>query len=137
MKLFLLFLSVFISLNVFAVPCDCEVRVYSPTTGSYQLPSTTLKLYELQDYSNYSKANQNECRELCLREFEKDLPSKKLNQELLSYSETLIQEGLLGHNCTGLTTLKYPVRVKAKLGLIGLGNVADMIQVISYEKPCF
>ena len=43
----------------------------------------------------------------------------------------------LSHNCTGFTTLKFPVRVKAKLGPMGLGNVVDLIQVVNHEQLCF
>jgi hypothetical protein len=36
-----------------------------------------------------------------------------------------------------MTTLKYPVRVKAKLAQNGLGNVADVVEVIGHEEVCF
>lgn len=125
------------SLSVFSIPCDCEVRVYGPMTGSEKMESYQLKLYELDDYSTYSIKNQRACRSLCEKEFEENMPVAKLKEELLKYTETLIQERSVGYNCTGLTTLKYPVRVKASLGEMGLGNVSDTIQVINYEKPCF
>lgn len=125
------------SFAAFAIPCDCEVRVYGPMTGSEKMESYQLKLYELEDYSTYSIKNQRTCRKLCEQEFEEKLPVSKLKEELLKYTETLVQERAVGFNCTGLTTLKYPVRVKASLGEMGLGNVSDTIQVINYEKPCF
>jgi hypothetical protein len=49
----------------------------------------------------------------------------------------LIDQKVVGFNCTGLTNLKYPVRVKARLAENGLGNVADIVQVISHEEVCF
>ena len=136
MKLILLSF-VLLSARVFAIGCDCEVRVYSPTTGSHRMPATSLKIYELEEYSTYSIKNQRECRRLCLAEFEKDMPQARLNALLLTYSQSLIDEKVLCYNCTGRTTLKYPVRVKASLGNLGLGNVANLVQVVSHEELCF
>lgn len=136
MKLILLSLLIFTA-EAFAIGCDCEVRVSPPTTASHELASTNLKTYELEEYSSYSVKNQNSCRNKCLKEFEKDMPTERLNALLLTYGETLIQERALGHNCTGLTTVKFPVRVKAKLGQLGLGNVVDIVQVVTHEEQCF
>lgn len=106
-------------------------------TGPYKMEAYTLKVFELDDFSTYSIKNQRTCKKMCEKEFEESLPVAKLKAELLKFTETLIQERSVGYNCTGLTTLKYPVRVKASLGDMGLGNVADTIQVINYDKPCF
>lgn len=101
------------------------------------LPATDFKTYELEEFSTYSVNNQKLCRRSCLKAFEEDMPQDRLNALLLSYSQTLINEGRLGYNCTGLTVLKYPVRVKARLGRLGLGNVADTVQVVAHEEACF
>ena len=132
----ILFLTLF-SMQVFAIGCDCEVRVYSPTTGSYQMQPNNFRTYQLEEYSTYSKKNQRECREACIKKFEEDMPASRLNALLITYAQSLIQEGQLGYNCTGLTTLKFPVRVKARLGNLGLGNIADLVQVVSHEEACF
>jgi len=134
---FIFIILILFSVEAFAIGCDCEVRVYSPTTGSHRMASTSLKTYELEEFSTYSIRNQRMCRRLCLEQFEKDMPQSRLNALLLTYSQSLIDEKVLGYNCTGLTTLKYPVRVKASLGAIGLGNVANLVQVISHEELCF
>jgi hypothetical protein len=63
--------------------------------------------------------------------------SDTLTSLLLAYAQNLIQINTLGYNCTGLTTVKFPVRVKAKLGHFSLGNVADVIHVINHEQICF
>lgn len=125
------------SAEAFAIGCDCEVRVYAPMTASHEMPETVLKTYELEEFSSYSRKNQRICRKLCLEQFEKDMPQARLNALLANYTQTLINEKALGYNCTGLTTVKYPVRVKASLGKLGLGNVADTIQVIGHEELCF
>lgn len=134
---FILSLSIFWSFAVFAIPCDCEVKVHAPLTGSYQQSPTILKTYELEEFSSFAPKNIQQCRQSCLEEFQKDMSSSRLNALLVTYSMELIDQKVLGYNCTGLTTLKYPVRVRAKLAHRGLGNVADIVQVVSHEEICF
>ncbi len=117
--------------------CDCEVRVYSPFTGSHQMDSTPLKTYTLETYDNYKVKSQLRCRDLCLETFEEDLPTERMTALLILHSARLIREGLQGYNCTGLTTVKYPVRVKASMGKLNLGNVADHVYVVNHEEECF
>ncbi len=97
----------------------------------------TIKTYQLEEFSSFAKKNIQQCRQSCLSEFQKDMPTQRLNALLVTYSMQLIEQKAVGYNCTGLTTLKYPVRVKAKLADAGLGNVADVIQVINHEEVCF
>ncbi len=134
---FVLSLIGFWSLAAFAIPCDCEVRVHSPLTGSYKMEPVVIKTYQLEEFSSYAAKNIRQCRESCLSEFQKDMPAERLNALLITYSMQLIEQKAVGYNCTGLTTLKYPVRVKAKLASSGLGNVADVVQVINHEEVCF
>jgi hypothetical protein len=135
----ILFLSVLtlFTMNAFAINCDCEVQVYAPLTGSLQPTPDRLKIYELEEYSSYSKANQVACKKVCLEKFQKDMPGDRLRAILLTYTQGLIAERGVGFNCTGLTTLKYPVRVKATLGKLGLGNVSDSIEIVNHEELCF
>lgn len=134
---FLFSLIGFWSFAVFAIPCDCEVRVHSPLTGSYKMSPMVIKTYQLEEFSSYAPKNIQQCRQSCLAEFQKDMPAVRLNALLITHSMQLIDQKVLGFNCTGLTTLKYPVRVKAKLAQNGLGNVADIVQVINHEEVCF
>jgi hypothetical protein len=134
---FVLSLIGFWSMAAFAIPCDCEVRVHSPLTGSHKMEPVVIKTYQLEDFSNYAPKNIRQCRESCLAEYQKDMPAERLSALLITYSMQLIEQKAVGYNCTGLTTLKYPVRVKAKLASNGLGNVADVVQVISHEEICF
>lgn len=136
MKLFMI-LFIFFTTSAFAMKCDCEVRVFSPVTGSHQMDSTPLKVFTLETYDSYRVKNQVRCRDMCLRTFEEDLPTERMTALLLLHSAKLIREGLLGFNCTGLTTVKYPVRVKANLGRLNLGNVADQVYTVNHEEQCF
>jgi hypothetical protein len=134
---FIFVLTLIWSSTLLAIPCDCEVRVHSPLTGSYQMPPVVIKTYELEEFSNFAPKNIKQCQASCLQEFQKDMPAARLSALLITYSMQLIEQKVLGYNCTGLTTLKYPVRVKAKLAQRGLGNVADIVQVINHEEVCF
>lgn len=137
MKLLFLSVTLLFTVKAFAIGCDCEVRVYSPTTGPQNLAADRLKVYELDEFSSYSAKNQQACRRACVEKFQADMPSERLKALLLIYSQNLIAERVLGYNCTGLTTLKYPVRVKASLGKLGLGNVSDTIEIVNHEELCF
>lgn len=137
MKIILALILGLITANAFAIGCDCEVRIYSPTTGSHRMSPNSFKTYELEEFSSYNVKNQIACRESCLRKFEEDMSSERMNALLMSYAQSLISEGSVGYNCTGLTTLKFPVRVKASLGVLGLGNVSDTVRVVSHEQLCF
>lgn len=139
MKLILTIMFGLIAMTASAatIECDCEVQVYSPMTGSHQMSVNTLKTYTLESFSSYSLKNQKKCRLSCEEKFLEDMPTQRLNALLATYAQGLITEGAVGYNCTGLTTLKFPVRVKASMGQLGLGNVADVIQVINHEEICF
>ncbi len=137
MKFFFFILLLCWSWTSFAIPCDCEVRVHSPLTGSYKMPPVVIKTFELENYSSYASKNMTTCQNSCLEEFQKEMPATRLSALLVTYSMELIEQKVLGYNCTGLTTLKYPVRVRAKLGNKGLGNVADLVQVVNHEEVCF
>ena len=134
---FILSLIGFWSFAAFGIPCDCEARVHSPLTGSHRMSPVVIKTYELEDFSSFAPKNIKQCQQSCLAEFQKDMPAARLNALLVTYSMQLIEQKVLGFNCTGLTTLKYPVRVKAKLAQTALGNVADIVQVINHEEVCF
>lgn len=136
MKLILVLL-ILLSGNALAIKCDCEVRVYSPMSGSHQMDWTPLKTYTLETHDNYRVYNQVRCRDMCQKTFEEDLPTERMRALLLLHSARIIREGLQGYNCTGLTTLKYPVRVKASLGRLNLGAVVDQMYVVNHEEECF
>lgn len=133
----LLMLMTLWSVHALAIPCDCEVRIYAPTVGTHQIPATSFKTYRLEGYDSYKVKNQLRCRDACVDKFHEDLPTKTLSAMLLVYSQKLIDEGVLGYNCTGLSTYKYPVRVKASLGKLGLGNVEDRLEIVTHEQSCF
>ncbi|MFP5385294.1 MAG: hypothetical protein ACLGHN_04405 [Bacteriovoracia bacterium] len=126
-----------LSVKAFAIGCDCEVRVYSPISASHKLPASSLKIYELEEFNSYSPRNHKVCKKSCLDTFMEDMSSDRLSALLLAHTQVLIKEGVLGYNCTGQTVVKYPVRVKANLGKMGLGNVVDLVQIVTHVEDCF
>ncbi len=64
------------------------------------------------------------------------MTNSRVNFDLLGYPQELVRNELIGYDFTGLTTLKFPVRVRASLGDLRLGNVVDFIQVINMEQAC-
>jgi hypothetical protein len=134
---FIAFIIFIATTNAFAIPCNCELIVQSPISGPNRHEPNTLKNYDLESYDTYRVKNQYACREACQDAFHSDMPTRRLNALLVKYSKSLIDEKVIGHNCTGLTTLKYPIRVKASLGRLGLGNVIDQTHVINHEEVCF
>lgn len=134
-----LFIYVFliISQAAYSASCDCDVMVLSPMTGSHQMPATNLKVYQLENYASISPVAQNKCRISCQKKYEEDMSPERIKALLLVYSQRLIDEKLVGYNCTGLTTLQYPVLVKARLGHMSLGNVYQSLEVVTHEEICF
>jgi len=125
------------SSQILAIHCDCEVYVSPPTSGPHSIPVKKLTVFEIHEFSTYSKKSQLSCRSLCGQEVEENLSSSDLTRQLKDYSANLVENNLIGYSCTGFTTLKYPIKVKAVLGKKGLGSVADFIQVVNYSHNCF
>jgi hypothetical protein len=120
-----------------ALHCDCHVLAFAPLSGKHKFPPLTLKKLKLDSYDDYSASSLISCRNSCSQVLEKQMNVENLNALLSAYTQNLIETNTLGYNCTGLTTVKFPVRVKAKLGNLSLGNVADEIHVINHEQICF
>lgn len=137
MRILLFLILSLYSIGVYAINCDCDIIVFSPMTGSHQLSPATLKTYELENYASTSRNAQMRCQSSCIEAFSKDMKDGRLKSLLHLYTERLISEKVIGFNCTGLTTLQYPVVVKAKLGHFGLGNVYRSLEVITHEEICF
>ena len=137
LKINLLILCLAFPLKLFAIGCDCQVMALSPLTGSLAPSPHVLESYKLESFSKNTERSQVLCRESCLRKFQGEMSNQRLQQALLLLSKNLVNERAIGYSCTGLTTLKFPVRVKASLGRTGLGNVEDFIKVINFEESCF
>lgn len=131
------FMSIVISTSAWSNVCTCDVQVSHPTTGSQKMEPASMRQYALQSYDSLSPENQNECRESCLQKFRVDLPAEDMRTILVGLSQKLIEQGVVGFNCTGLTSFKYPVRLKVKLGGLSLGNAADQLEVVTHEQVCF
>lgn len=136
MKAFI-FLFLIFSNTAFAINCDCDIRIYSPVGASLKIEPIILKTLEVESFSSYSPKNQIQCRKSCLEEFHSVMPTERMKAFLEAYSQELISQGRIGYNCTGLTVLKYPVKVRARLANLGLGNISDQIETVAHEENCF
>lgn len=125
------------SVGIYAYSCDCDLLVFSPMTGSHQMPPAKLKTYELENYATKSLKAQSSCQNSCFKAFNDDMKGGRLKSVLHLYTQRLISERVVGFNCTGLTTFQYPVVVKARLGNLSLGNVHRSMEVITHEEACF
>jgi hypothetical protein len=137
MRFLVLIVIILWSPQIFAIHCDCEVYVLPPTSGPQSIPAKKLAVFEIHEFSSYSKKSQFLCRNLCGQEVEEKLSSSDLARQLKDYSASLVENKLIGYSCSGFTTLKYPIKVKAVLGNRGLGSVADFTQVVNYTHNCF
>lgn len=137
MRIIVLIILGLYSVGAFAASCDCDLLVFSPMTSSHQSEPSVLKTYELENYASKSLNAQSACQKSCLKTFSKDMKGGRLKSLLHLYTQRLISEKAVGFNCTGLTTLQYPVVVKARLGNLSLGNVYRSLEVLTYEEPCF
>lgn len=134
-----LFLTVFLAYPALGkgVDCDCHVMVYSPLSTKVSISPIKLKTFQLDRYGFETTENQISCRKSCLTKFKREIKFDRLQALLALHSQELIEKNIIGFNCTGLTTLKFPVRVKAVLGDSGLGNVVDHLVIINHEEKCF
>jgi hypothetical protein len=123
--------------SAYAYRCTCNVNVSHPLTASQTMKTATMRTYTMSTYDSMNEANVDACRNECVQQFRRDLPPDELTPILVELSKQLIDQKVVGYNCTGLTSFKYPVRVKAKFGRRSLGNVADQIEVVTYEQVCF
>lgn len=137
MRIFVIFIFLVIPMKTWAASCDCDLLVFSPMTGSHQMPPATLKTYELENYASKNRVVQAKCQNSCIKAFNKDMKNDRLKSVLTLYAQRLIEERTVGFNCTGLTTFQFPVVVKARLGRLSLGNVYRSTEVITHEEACF
>jgi hypothetical protein len=133
MKLIIIFI-IYSSLS-FALDCKCNLLSGHPLEGkvtSYYIQTFSGKYYGLP-----TPRAKLECLSDCQNIFETKVDEYYLKQELRDIGEKLAYEGQLGFNCTGATTLKFPVQVRAYLGESSLGISHTSFHNIHMEKVCF
>ena len=130
-----LFIYLFLIFSVHAYDCDCSVFVYPSQTGSHDLGIHQIERYRLQTFSRLSHHHFKLCRKSCADEFYEKMGEDKLNLILIDHSQQLILDKKIGYNCSGASNFKYPIRVKASLGGFNIGNVVDIIKVVSVDCP--
>lgn len=125
------------SAQTLAYTCQCSIEVYPPTTGSHSIPISSKVFDEGREFGRISKASYQACYQDCKEASVETFPYPQLQQVAYQQSVKLIQNDEVGYNCTGPTTFKYPVRFKAMLGPISLGNVRQELVIVHHEQKCF
>ncbi len=126
-----------ISSQVYAYTCQCTVEVYPPTTGSHSIPLESKMFDDGREYGRLTKYSYQACATECRESSIDKFPYPQLQQVAYQQSVKLIKNDEVGYNCTGPTTFKYPVRFKASLGPVTLGNVRQEMVIVHHDQKCF
>lgn len=137
MKFTLLVFLFMMNSMALAYTCQCSIEVYPPTTGSHSIPLES-KVFDVgREFGRINKYSYQACYSDCKAASTEKFPYPQLQQVAYQQSVKLIQNDEVGYNCTGPTTFKYPVRFKATLGPIPLGNVRQEMVIVHHEQKCF
>ncbi len=137
MKTILSAVLLMLSFSAFSYTCECKIELYPPITGSHSIPVEEKVFDEGREFGRLNKYNYEACARDCQSAAIEKFPYEQLQQVAYQQSVKLIQNDQVGYNCTGPTTLKYPVRFKAHLGPISLGNVRQETVIVHHEQKCF
>ena len=137
MKIILLLSLLISSHAALAYTCQCVIEVYPPVTASHAIPLESKIYDEGREFGKLSKVTYQACLMDCRESAHNDYSYPQLQQIVQKQTVKLIEKAKIGHNCTGQTTLKYPVRFKANLGPIALGNIREEMVIIQHEEQCF
>lgn len=126
-----------VSLPALSYTCECRVEFYPPLTGSHSIPIESKIFEEGREFGKINKYSYQACYEDCKNAAVEKFPYTQLQQVAYQQSVKLIQNDQVGYNCTGPTTFKYPVRFKAFLGPVSLGNVRQEMIIVHHDQKCF
>lgn len=137
MKNIVLIFSFLISASAFSYTCECKIELYPPLTGSLSTQVESKVFDEGREFGVLNPQNYQGCLMDCRQAAYNEFPYYQLQQVAYQQSNKLIANDALGYSCGSATTYKYPVRFKASLGPIALGNVRQELVIIHREQNCF
>lgn len=137
MKGLILTASLLIASPVWAFYCNCEVYAVSPLTSSEKSETHTIAEVKGRFYGLSDITAVRECRQDCALNAQADFDEDTLKTKLTPWVDELVDYKLAGFNCTGPTSFKVPVRVRAKLGERTLGIAREQIIFIHRNRSCF
>lgn len=106
-------------------------------TSSQKIENHVVTQFRGKYYGEYAVGAVKECRSDCAYIAQRDYDEDRLKQLLLPWVSELVEYGQAGYNCTGPTTFKVPVRVRASLGNRRLGITRESMIFLHREKSCF
>lgn len=137
MKTLSIIVMLFLSTVVQAGYCECELYAVSPMTASQKVENHVVAQFRGKYYGDFDASSVKECRNDCAHITQTEYDDETLKEKLLPWVNELIEYGLAGYNCTGPTTFKVPVRVRASLGERRLGISRESMVFLHREKSCF
>lgn len=137
MKTLLVFTMLLLSGLAQANYCQCEMYSVAPMTASQKTEKHIVAEFRGKYYGNFDYGAVKECRNDCAYIAQRDYDDERVKELLLPWVNELIEYGLAGYNCTGPTTFKVPVRVRASLGSRTLGISRESMIFLHREKNCF
>lgn len=120
----------------FAGACYCELSAGAPLSASYKLPAHELGKEKVSFFDLDNDETQELCRKDCQLFYKKQYPDPIVNQLLEIHANSLIRKSDLGYNCTGPTTIKYPLRMKALMDDRPIGVVRFSMGIVHLELSC-
>jgi hypothetical protein len=115
--------------------CRCDLVSGHPMEG--MSTPRFIKSYDGRYYGLPTPKAKAECIDECRSAFETKVDEYYLKEELRATGESLTYNREVGVNCTGPTTMKFPVQMKAYLGESSIGISHSSIHVVHFEKICF
>ena len=117
--------------------CMCQVVAVAPMEGSHKVENHIVAEFEGKFYGNYDYGAVRNCRSDCAIIGQRRYDEETLKDKLLPWVDELVAYGFNGYNCTGPTTFKVPVRIRASLGRRTLGIARQQMIFIHRERSCF
>lgn len=118
-----------------AVECRCDVFALPPLTASHNLPP-----HDLGGFSGVEQATKMGdpalCRQDCRLGAMKEYEQAFLKERLRPWVDQLVADGSAGRNCTGPTTFKIPVRVRASLDARSVGIAHQDMVFLHQSYDC-
>ncbi len=116
--------------------CQCEVFASSPLSASHRLGPFSLVQFKTSYFGKWDASSVKSCRDECVTEAQRGYDANELRQRLTPIAQELIATGDVGINCTGPTDLKFPVKVRARMGEKVLGIAHETMVFLHLEQRC-
>lgn len=134
-----LFFLTFLALGTSAhalVDCSCEVRALAPMRASQAVLPHRVGEFPGRQFGTREASAPATCLKECRRDALARFPRAALEAELTPWVDEVAANGGQGRICSGPTTFKVPVQVKAHLGDQALGVAHQTVVFLHREFDC-